>query len=439
MVVAFVVCAAPAPAQRLAGLSGIVRDRTGAVLPGVRITLTAPGSAEFHTVTDSQGRYLFELPGPRRYQLLAQLSGFEPYTAAVDVTTMTTLDLVLNVAAVSERITITGLKMGETDIQTAPAAVTAVNGAALEARDVRAVNGLTGLAPGLIVAETPGGRVLATIRGVGTNTGVAGSDPSSTVYLDGVYLARAAAATMDFLDVERVEILRGPQGTLYGRNAVGGAIHIFTRTPANTTEARVRITAGNSRTLRAEAAVRGPIVRNRLMGSIAVLRGVRDGFVKDLDQPDHPLGGDDTWMTRAQLRSVIGARGELLLSADYGLFTGVPLPFAKPIVARPGITFDGPPSPWEVRTNFRAFARNTQGGGAAKFTWQSDARCDHHESHLIPPLQRSVRPGSRFDGAAHPDYRCSRSSTANLRGDHLDRPRAARRVSDWHVHVRRTR
>ena len=120
-----------------------------------------------------------------------------------------------------------------------------------------------------------------TIRGIGTNSTIVGADPSSTVHLDGVYLGRPAMAFAEFMNLERVEVLRGPQGTLYGRNSVGGTINIVTRQPTNALEASVRLTAGNYDKLRAEGAVSGPLIKNKVMGNFAFLRSSREGFVKD--------------------------------------------------------------------------------------------------------------------------------------------------------------
>ena len=106
------------------------------------------------------------------------------------------------------------------------------------------------------------------------------------------------------------------------------------------------------------------------MGSFAFLRGSRDGIVKDLDHPDHSLGGEDTWAGRGHLRVVLGTRGDLLLSGDYGRFDGIPLPYAKAISAKPGFSFDNPASMWQVRTSHLAFAQNTQQGASAKLTVQ---------------------------------------------------------------------
>ena len=92
------------------------------------------------------------------------------------------------------------------------------------------VEDLAGRAPSVTFSQNTGFGQL-TIRGIGTNVVFAGSDPSSAVYVDGVYHARPAMVLTDFLDVERVEALRGPQGTLYGRNAMGGALNVVTKPP----------------------------------------------------------------------------------------------------------------------------------------------------------------------------------------------------------------
>jgi iron complex outermembrane recepter protein len=359
---------AAAWAQTAGQLAGVVRDTTGSGLPGVTVTVAgATLGAPRTVVTDEHGRYFLESLPPGRHRVTASFSGFEPWSSEVEVGTRgATLDIVLSLSAFSERVTVTATKAGTADIQSTPIAITALAARTIEQLGVETASGLAGFVPTMTVSQSPVGTPLVTIRGIGSNSAVAGADPSSTVHLDGVYLARPPMACIDLLDVERVEVLRGPQGTLYGRNSVGGAINILTRPPTDTLEARVRLTAGNYDKRRAEGAVSGPLVKHKVMGGFAFLRGSRAGFVEDLDHPDHALGSEDTWTGRGQVRVVWGTHGELLVSGDYGRFTGVPLTYAKAIAAKPGFVFDSPPSLWQVRASHLASGKSIQQGVSAK-------------------------------------------------------------------------
>jgi iron complex outermembrane receptor protein len=324
-------------------------------------------SAPRTVLTDEHGEYVLDSLPEGRYRVTAALIGFEPRTTEVLVGTGgARFDITLSVLSFAERTSVTATKTGAADIQSTPVAITVLPARTIEQLGVERVEGLAGLAPTVTVSQSPVDTPLVTIRGIGSNSAVAGADPSSTIHLDGVYLARSATSSMELLDVERIEVLRGPQGTLYGRNSVGGTINIVTRQPPNALETSVRLTAGNYDKLRAEGAIRGPLVKNKVMGGFAFLRGTRDGLVKDLDHPGHSLGSEDTWAGRGQLRVVLGTHGELLLSGDYGRFDGVPLPYAKPIAAEPGFRFDSPDSLWAVRASHLASGKNIQQGASAK-------------------------------------------------------------------------
>jgi iron complex outermembrane receptor protein len=354
-----------ASAQTAGRLAGVVRDATAHLLSGVTLTVSggAASMAPRTVVTDADGQYLFDAIPAGRYLLTAGFSGLEPWSANVDVgANGSTLDIVLTVAAVSERVTVTATRTGTAEIQSTPVAITALTAATLEQLGVQTVEGLAGLVPTLTISQHTG-LAQVTIRGIGTN---GGGDPSSTIHLDGVYLGRPAMVFADLLNVERVEVLRGPQGTLYGRNSVGGTINIVTRHPTNTPEANARFTAGNYAARRAEGAISGPLITNHVMGNVAVLRSTRNGFVHDLDHPDHALGGEDTWAGRGQLRIFFGSRYELLLSHDYSRAEGVPLTYAKPLVAKGDFTFDHPGDLWTVRTSDLTSGKNIQQGTSAK-------------------------------------------------------------------------
>jgi len=364
-------CSSVAAQDRPPGrLSGVVRDETGAVIAGAAVTINGGAPAAARTaVTDAQGRYEFANLAPGRYTVDARADGFQTHSGAIDVSSRPVADdIVLAIRAHDEQLTVTATKAGATDIQQTPIAITALPHRTLQNLGIDRVAGLAGFVPSMTVAQ-PLGLMQVTIRGIGSNTIITGADPSVTIHMDGVYLARPASALFEFLDVERVEVLRGPQGTLYGRNSVGGAINVVTRQPTNALDTSARLTAGADSTLRAEGAVRGALVKDKLMGSVAFVRGVRDGYVHDLEHPDRPLGGDDTWAGRGQVRAVFAPQSELRISGDFGRFDGVPLAEAKPIAATTDPpAFDNPPGPWDVRASHEATGWNHQYGTSAELT-----------------------------------------------------------------------
>jgi len=362
-----VVEAAGTLAQAPARLGGSVRDQTGRPLSGAQVTIAGGCLPTPRTVvTANDGRYTVDALSPGSCNVTITLSGFESRTVAMTIEAPeNTLDLALAIAALSEGVTVTATRTGAADVQSTPVAITVLPGATLERMGVQTVGGLAGVAPSVTVWQPVGGAQVI-IRGIGTNSAIVGADPSSTVHLDGVYLARPAMVFAHLLNVERVEVLRGPQGTLYGRNSVGGTINIVTRQPGNAFESSGRVTVGNYGQFRLEGDASGPLVKNRVMGGVTILRSSRDGFVTDLDHPDHSLGSDDSWAGRGQLRVVFGARSEALISADYSRFEGLPLFDAKPIAAKPGWSFDNPPSLWAVRTSHLASAKDVQQGASAR-------------------------------------------------------------------------
>ena len=347
-------------------LTGTVKNALNAPLAEVTITVRGPASQVART--DVDGR--FDVPGlpEGTYELVATLSGFAPARRTVRLTPgkSTIVSLTLTVAA-QEQTVVTAAKTGERDVQTTPMAVSVLKGADLQQAESHNVADIAGDAPTVTFSQNSDFAQL-TIRGIGSNVVFAGTDPSSAVYVDGVYLSRPVTVLGDFLDLERVEVLRGPQGTLYGRNAVGGAINLVTKPPTNTLDASARFVAGNLGTFRTEARLSGPIVRDRIMGSAAILRGVRDGFVRDLDHPDHSLGGEDVTAVRSKLHVVFNARSNLLVAGDMTHQDPIPLTYAKVLAVKPGFQVDNPADLHEVRASTLAEGRILQYGGTARFT-----------------------------------------------------------------------
>lgn len=164
-------------------------------------------------------------------------------------------------------------------IQRVPIAMSVIGGAALAETGTYNVSRLTQLQPSLQFYSTNPRNSAANIRGIGAPFGLTndGIEQGVGIYVDQVYYSRIASATFDFTDTERIEVLRGPQGTLYGKNTTAGAINITTRKPSFTPEARVELTGGNLDFFQGKASVSGPLVADtvamRLSASITTRRG----------------------------------------------------------------------------------------------------------------------------------------------------------------------
>ncbi|HEX7137145.1 MAG TPA: TonB-dependent receptor [Vicinamibacterales bacterium] len=353
-------------AQPAAHLTGSIKDDTGHPLANATVTIKGPG--QYAASTNADGHFEFGGLAPGEYELEASLTGFAPAhrTIRLNPGEILAVPLTLSVHLI-EQTFVRASKSGGSDVQATPMAVSVLPSNELLRTQTHTVEQLAGLAPSVTFSQNAGFSQL-TIRGIGTNVVFAGSDPSSAVYADGVYLARPAMVLADFLDLERVEVLRGPQGTLYGRNAVGGAINLITRAPTNHLEAAADIVAGDYDNYRAQVRVSGPIVRDRLMASGAFLRGVRAGFVNDLDHPDHPLGGEDVTAARGQLRIVLNPRADLLLSGDLNFSDPAVLSYNKVLAVKPVFTLDNPPGLHDVRASTLAESTNLQWGSAARLT-----------------------------------------------------------------------
>jgi iron complex outermembrane recepter protein len=184
-----------------------------------------------------------------------------------------------------EEVVVTAQKRSES-LQDTPIAITAITGEALEKLGRDDLSAIAVSTPSLAYSEA-GGESQIYLRGVGSNLFSVGADSSVAINLDGVYLGRANMGLTQFLDVERVEVLRGPQGTLYGRNATGGAINITSRMPTNEFEGYASLGFGSFERRELKAAISGPL-GGGFSGRIAVRGFQDDGYTDDLD----PVGGD---------------------------------------------------------------------------------------------------------------------------------------------------
>ncbi len=169
----------------------------------------------------------------------------------------------------------------ETRLQRTPIAVTAIDATTLTQTQTRSVQDLIGRVPNLYVGESAGIAQLA-IRGVGSNPVFPGAESAIAINANGVYVSRPTAVLNSFFDLSGVEVLRGPQGTLYGRNATAGSINLTSARPTEDLSGYGRVTVGNYDSVALEGAIGGAIVPDKLLVRVAGLYEYHSGFGKNL-------------------------------------------------------------------------------------------------------------------------------------------------------------
>ncbi|WP_157216319.1 TonB-dependent receptor [Flavisphingomonas formosensis] len=202
-------------------------------------------------------------------------------------------------------IVVTGEKR-ETKLQSAPIAITAVAGDLMRQRNVNELNDLNGYVPGLNIAKSEGAERIITIRGIGYETAQnPNSQPGVAFHVDGVYIAHVIALNQDMLDVDRVEVLRGPQGTVFGETSTGGAINVITKKPVlGEASGTAQLSYGNYNYVKANGTVNIPISSTiAARASVQYLR--HDGYGYSVGVPGR---------SKYQLDDAnnIGVRGSLL-------------------------------------------------------------------------------------------------------------------------------
>ena len=205
-------------------------------------------------------------------------------------------------------------QLREQNIQDVPIAITALSSQQLEAAGIFDGTTIALNVPGMAYAEFAPGQVLISIRGITSADDGAGLDNSVALFLDGVYIGRQAGINFDMFDLERIEVLKGPQGTLFGRNAIAGAINVVTSKPADEFGAKVALTVGNEGILRYQGLVTGPLSES-LAGKLVFNHREHDGFVRNT-LLNKDVQDEDYSSARGQLQLSLDS-STWLLSADY--------------------------------------------------------------------------------------------------------------------------
>jgi iron complex outermembrane recepter protein len=263
-----------------------------------------------------------------------------------------------------KEIVVTAQKRAE-NVQDVPIAISAFTADALSERAVTSVASISNIAPNVVLdAGTPfsgsSSVISAFIRGIGANDFAFNIDPGVGIYLDGVYLARSVGANQDLPDVERIEVLKGPQGTLFGRNTIGGAISIVTHDPGKEFRFKGDVTTGRFGLIQTRGTVDIPLTEG-LYSSLSFSTKNRKGYLQRLAYPgaanfaSTPItsyradnyrniglgteGGDNSYNLRGKLKYNNGGAFRATFSADY---TNVDQSqIANKLIATTGAVFAG--------------------------------------------------------------------------------------------------
>lgn len=219
-------------------------------------------------------------------------------------------------AAVLEEIIITATKRSES-LQDVPISISAINSVGIERSGAAKLSDLDRSVPNLVFTGPDGGTQIG-IRGVSDGSRNMGSEMRVGVYVDGIYRGRAQSINQDLMDIERVEILRGPQGTLFGKDTIAGAINIITAKPDEDLHGKFALGFGNYNKQTRKGSINIPLIDGRLYSKFSVISKKRDGYIKNIfpGQPDY---WEENSMTgRAQFRLLMGAATEANLAIEYG-------------------------------------------------------------------------------------------------------------------------
>ena len=275
-------------------------------------------------------------------------------------------------------IVVTARKRSER-LQDVPVAVSAVSGDALLAQGATNVQDVARAAPGLFYQSIEPSKPNIYLRGIGTRSFDAGAESSIGTFVDGVYVGRFGGQLQDLVGVDRIEVLKGPQGALFGRNTIGGAISVITKKPSDEAEARVSASYGLQSHFGSDAysgsiIASGPLVDDTLFGLISVARNHLGG--SSLATNTGKLyNGATSDSVRGRLVWRVSDDVELDLIGDYfesenalgfrandvgGLRPGI-------LVARPGLTAPVDPDPYRI-TQTPGVADNKRRGGGMSLT-----------------------------------------------------------------------
>lgn len=283
-------------------LEGLVRDAQGNALPGATIKVK---NSQASVLSDNNGRFSLNAAESLPFTLVISFVGFQDKDVEVTEISGKPFDISLSLDDLLENVVVTSRRRSEA-AQRVPIPVTVVGGGVISDAGAFNVNRLKELVPWVQLYSSNPRNTTLNVRGLGSTFGLTndGIDPGVGFYVDGVYYARPAATALDFIDVDRIEVLRGPQGTLFGKNTTAGAFNITTRKPSFTPGGVIEASFGNFGYIQAKASITGALGK-KIAGRLSFSGTQRDGVLENI-------------VTGKKVNDInnLGVRGQLLIQPN---------------------------------------------------------------------------------------------------------------------------
>ncbi len=293
-------------------INGTVKDSNGAPLPHASVVIRGSNTG---VSADDQGRFSLKTTQKAPFYIKISAVGFKPQDFEISDNQNPPSEFVLAADNELQEIVVVSRRRKEL-AQDVPIPISVVSGAQIDKTGAFNVNRLKELIPSLQLYTSNPRNTGINIRGIGSPFGLTndGLDPGVGFYVDGVYYARPAVATLDFIDVDNIEVLRGPQGTLFGKNTSAGAINITTRKASFTPGVSLESSFGNYDYIQTKASVTGPLSKDFAV-RLSFSGTQRDGLIENIET-QVPVNSINNLGGRAQILFQPSDKTTITLTGD---------------------------------------------------------------------------------------------------------------------------
>lgn len=287
----------------------------------------------------------------------------------------------------TEEVIVTARKREER-LQDVPISISVFNEHILQSPTIEDISQVANFAPNVEFSSSPpisgtSNAAAVFIRGIGQNDFLATNDPGVGIYLDGVYIARSVGSVLKINDIERVEILRGPQGTLFGKNTIGGAIQVISRKPTEEFNSSIEVTGGNEDRRDLALSVEGGLFGG-LSGRLSLLDENRDGYVKQ-NMGDEYFGDINRTTAKGILHWQFNDDFEFTLTGDHTAQRQNSAAEVQVEIQDSRDVSTVPPSEWKNWETFNALIAEPQFGTSWDSRWLPSANDDGFNNYSTGP------------------------------------------------------